>query len=167
MSPPMSRQSTQEAGDQAGGSADSEPLGLEPYSCLSCRKKRKKCDRVYPCANCRKSGAECIFAARKPSTRQHPGPGALERVKYLEGVVQQLRKQLEVTSSTEQSRDDDDSFDSDIEAADLREEFGQLAVKDGRSRYIVSNFWANLTEKVRFTYVSKGRGAKWITHTFI
>lgn len=145
---PMSHESTHEAGEQATGAPDSEVLGLQPYSCLSCRKKRKKCDRVDPCTNCRKSGAECIFAARKPSTRQHAGPSALERVRYLEGVVLQLRKQLEATSPTQYRRNDEDDFDSDSEAADLTQEFGQLAVKDGKSRYIASNFWANMTEKV-------------------
>ncbi|KAH0591667.1 hypothetical protein MHUMG1_10598 [Metarhizium humberi] len=99
------------------------------------------------------------------------GPGAVERVKYLDGVVQELKTKLESISSPKLRRDDgvhsmlnqeykvssarphltyrdEGEPGLDKKVTQLRTEFGQLAVGDGRSRYIVSNFWADLTEKV-------------------
>ncbi|KID70594.1 fungal specific transcription factor domain-containing protein, partial [Metarhizium hybridum] len=165
-----------EAAPEDGAAAsESAPAGLQPYSCLSCRRRRKKCDRTDPCANCRRAGTECVFVPRRPSTRQYSGAGALERVRYLEGVVQQLRAKLESLTGSHEGGDDassrghtaspaqphaaheadgvpglheEDEAEDEEEMTQLQTEFGQLAVGDGRSRYIVSNFWANLTEKV-------------------
>ncbi|KID83504.1 fungal specific transcription factor domain-containing protein [Metarhizium guizhouense ARSEF 977] len=165
------------APEDGAAAAESAPAGLQPYSCLSCRRRRKKCDRTDPCANCRRAGTECVFVPRRPSTRQYSGAGALERVRYLEGVVQQLRAKLESLSASHEGGDgassrghtaspaqphaahdadgvpglheeDEDEDEEEEEVTQLQTEFGQLAVGDGRSRYIVSNFWANLTEKV-------------------
>lgn len=161
------RKESKLAGALAGPQPDREPEPpqLQPYSCLSCRRKRKRCDRTNPCVNCRKTGVDCVFAPRKPSTRQYSGPSALERVKYLEGVVQQLRAELELRQPTRNDENnnplnrgqtrpsshahpEDNGLGDKNEIADLQAEFGQLAIGEGRSRYIVSNFWANLTEQV-------------------
>ncbi|KAF5124130.1 Bikaverin cluster transcription factor bik5 [Metarhizium anisopliae] len=163
------------APEDGAAAAESATAGLQPYSCLSCRRRRKKCDRTDPCANCRRAGTECVFVPRRPSTRQYSGAGALERVRYLEGVVQQLRAKLESLSGPHEGGDgassrgqtaspaqphaahdadgvpglhEEDEDEDEDEVTQLQTEFGQLAVGDGRSRYIVSNFWANLTEKV-------------------
>ncbi|KAL7623184.1 hypothetical protein AAE478_006865 [Parahypoxylon ruwenzoriense] len=39
---------------------------LQPYSCLQCKYRKVKCDRVDPCANCRKAGAGCVYRAPPP-----------------------------------------------------------------------------------------------------
>lgn len=46
----------------------------DPVSCETCRKKKLKCDRDYPCANCVARGTTCVFAGKRgPSTaaQQH------------------------------------------------------------------------------------------------
>jgi hypothetical protein len=45
-----------------------------PISCLECRRKKLRCDRVQPCVQCKKGGREalCVFVNR-PSA---PSPGA-------------------------------------------------------------------------------------------
>ncbi|KAL6851827.1 hypothetical protein J3F83DRAFT_765038 [Trichoderma novae-zelandiae] len=139
---------------------------LNPYSCLSCRKKKKKCDRVYPCVNCLKVGIDCLFVPRRPSTRPRTTQGMLERLQHLEGVIGHLRDnynqgatqtqhaEVQPTSDIREAgttprSDSTNSGGSQNDAvAELGAEFGRLAVGDGRSRYISSSFWASLDEEV-------------------
>ncbi|KAL7949267.1 hypothetical protein V8C42DRAFT_310423 [Trichoderma barbatum] len=139
---------------------------LNPYSCLSCRKKKKKCDRVFPCVNCRKAGVDCLFVPRRPSTRPKTTQGMLERLQHLEGVIGHLRdnysngatqsslKNAEIRTNTiieeEETtpRSDSTGTTQSDAVADLGTELGRLAVGDGRSRYISSSFWASLDEEV-------------------
>ncbi|UKZ74868.1 hypothetical protein TrVFT333_002538 [Trichoderma virens FT-333] len=141
---------------------------LNPYSCLSCRKKKKKCDRVYPCVNCRKAGADCLFVPRRPSTRPKTTQGMLERLQHLEGVIGHLRDSygqgttqkstktaevranasIEGCETTPRSDSTDSRRTQPNAVAELGTELGRLAVGDGRSRYISSSFWASLDEEV-------------------
>ena len=66
---------------------------MNPRSCVTCRKRKVKCDKVHPCNHCTRNHIECIF----------PGPGRaprkvrkvvegrdrelLDRLRRLEGVV--------------------------------------------------------------------------------
>lgn len=140
---------------------------LHPYSCLTCRNKKKRCDRVYPCTNCFKGGSECIFVPRRPSTRQKLSLSAMERLGHLEDVIKHMRKDLEGKSpqplvemgkAAEQSTNEIKNIPTDPSshgqnsmgrADGLETEFGRLAIGEGRSRYITSNFWASLNEEVR------------------
>jgi hypothetical protein len=48
-----------------------------PISCLECRRKKLKCDRVQPCMQCKKSGREalCTFANGPPPPSRDRGQG--------------------------------------------------------------------------------------------
>jgi hypothetical protein len=141
---------------------------LNPYSCLACRRKKKKCDRVYPCINCRKDDTNCLFVPRRPSNRPKTAHGVLERLQHLEGVIGLLRDsysqgvtkqppeaaKASINTITEQN-DTANPCDliggggaQDDAVAELGTELGRLAVGDGRSRYISSSFWASLEEEV-------------------
>lgn len=142
---------------------------LNPYSCLSCRKKKKKCNRVYPCANCRKAGDDCLFVPRRPSTRPKTTQGMLERLQHLEGVIGHLRENYNQGVSQLFSEKANTSIKANSrgpkaisqshspngrgarkdDVAELGTELGRLAVGEGRSRYISSSFWASLDEEVR------------------
>ncbi|EHK47823.1 hypothetical protein TRIATDRAFT_172547, partial [Trichoderma atroviride IMI 206040] len=141
---------------------------LNPYSCLSCRRKKKKCDRLYPCINCRKDGTNCLFVPRRPSTRPKTAHGMLERLQHLEGVIGILRDNYSqgathqspktteacvnaITAGGETFHPSDPTrgrTTQDDAVAELGTELGRLAVGDGRSRYISSSFWASLDEEV-------------------
>ncbi|KAF2095698.1 hypothetical protein NA57DRAFT_44011, partial [Rhizodiscina lignyota] len=67
--------------------------GLNPRSCVTCRRRKVKCDKKHPCTNCSKAHIECIFPApgRAPRKPRKPQDGELmERLRRLEGVVQSL-----------------------------------------------------------------------------
>lgn len=67
--------------------------GLNPRSCVTCRRRKVKCDKKPRCTNCVKGNIECVYpspgrAPRKP--RKPQDSELLERLRKLEGVVQML-----------------------------------------------------------------------------
>lgn len=97
----------------------SAPAALNPRSCVTCRRRKVRCDKRMPCTNCRRNHIQCIFPApgrapRRPRPRdplanppQHPGGRAvgggsnrreselLDRLRKLEGIVEELSGQIE------------------------------------------------------------------------
>lgn len=157
-------------------SAPPTPARLNPYSCLSCRGRRKKCDRVFPCANCRTLGVECLFVPRRPSTRQPASLAILDRVRHLENVIDHMQKYIDPTialplaingsppkvqkvqkndkNEKNESSPHSISTESANEMASLDTEFGRLAMGNGRSRYMIGNYWASLDDEVCHCYPS-------------
>lgn len=71
------------------------PPGLNPRSCVSCRKRKVRCDKNYPCSKCQKASIECIFPrpGRAPRrSKKPPDTELLDRLRRLEGVIQSLGK---------------------------------------------------------------------------
>ena len=78
-----------------GSAAAGQASRLNPRSCVTCRKRKVRCDKTEPCTNCRKAGIECIFPSpgRAPRrSKKPPDAELLARLKRLEGVVQKLGK---------------------------------------------------------------------------
>jgi hypothetical protein len=75
---------------------DAQGRTLNPRSCVTCRKRKVKCDKVHPCSNCNRAHIECVFPApgRAPRKVRKVGEGRdkelLERLRRLEGVVKGL-----------------------------------------------------------------------------
>lgn len=44
--------------------------GLQKYSCVLCKERKIKCDRIHPCNACSKAGVACIFRAPEPPRRR-------------------------------------------------------------------------------------------------
>ena len=70
--------------------------GLNPRSCITCRRRKVKCDKLPRCTNCQKANIECVYPApgrapRKP--RKAPDSELMERLRKLEGVVTMLGSQ--------------------------------------------------------------------------
>ncbi|KAL8764102.1 MAG: hypothetical protein Q9184_000244 [Pyrenodesmia sp. 2 TL-2023] len=75
-------------------------------SCVTCRKRKVRCDKRHPCSNCNKAAIECVFPGpgRAPRrSRKAPDAELLARLRRLEGVVQHLGKNLD--EETEKSGD--------------------------------------------------------------
>ncbi|KAM0459804.1 hypothetical protein ACHAO4_001928 [Trichoderma viride] len=83
---------------------------LNPRSCVTCRRRKVRCDKQMPCSNCRRALIPCAFPAPGRAPRQHrpkdpnapPKPTSLrevelvKRLKKLEGIVEELSGQIEV-----------------------------------------------------------------------
>jgi hypothetical protein len=98
---------------------------LNPWSCVTCRRHKVRCDRRTPCSNCAHSKIDCSYPlSNRPPRRTHSQnenlglvacakdghkqAALLERIKRLEGVVEALHSQGELDPI---SADRDPSFD--------------------------------------------------------
>lgn len=86
---------------------------LNPRSCVTCRRRKVRCDKQMPCSNCRRALIPCVFPApgRAPRQPRPKDPNAppknssqrevelTKRLRKLEGIVEELSTQIEVESS--------------------------------------------------------------------
>ena len=145
---------------------------LNPRSCVTCRRRKVRCNKRDPCSNCNKAGIECIFpgpgrAPRKP--KRSPDAELLARLRRLEGVVESLGGAPPVSNVEQHPRDhtgspnglQDEHGERDLWAdcidadpkkirprGQLYEELGRLAVDKERSRYVSNRLWASLGDQV-------------------
>ncbi|CAK7207668.1 hypothetical protein SEUCBS139899_010479 [Sporothrix eucalyptigena] len=84
---------------------------LNPRSCVTCRRRKVRCDKLMPCTNCRRAMVPCIFPApeRAPRRPRRKDPVTLKphqssereiellkRLRKLEGIVEELSGQVEM-----------------------------------------------------------------------
>lgn len=86
---------------------------LNPRSCVTCRRRKVRCDKQMPCSNCRRALIPCVFPApgraprqprprdpnAPPKTTTHREAELVKRLKKLEGIVEELSGQIEVESA--------------------------------------------------------------------
>ncbi|KAL6714029.1 hypothetical protein ACLMJK_008523 [Lecanora helva] len=114
--PPTSGASGSNGVNGANGANVTNATGLNSRSCITCRKRKVRCDKRHPCSNCNKAAIECVFPGpgRAPRrTRKPPDTELLARLRRLEGVVQSLGKGV------------DDEGEAVIEAAPAKQEISQ------------------------------------------
>ncbi|KAI1082086.1 fungal-specific transcription factor domain-containing protein [Whalleya microplaca] len=82
---------------------------LNPRSCVTCRRRKVRCDKYMPCGNCRKAQIKCVFPApgrapRRPRVKDPNAPPKqtsereielMKRLRKLEGIVEDLSGQIE------------------------------------------------------------------------
>ena len=152
---------------------------LNPRSCVTCRKRKVRCDKRHPCINCNKAGIECIFPGpgRAPRrSKKAPDTELLARLRKLEGMVKDMGKEVEeeeanaerakrkpiVVNGTLAEKDPGcntsqffnylNQNDDGKATASLVKDFGRLVVEEGRSRYVSNKFWTSLSEEVRIQH---------------
>ncbi|KAL9598404.1 MAG: hypothetical protein Q9179_003932, partial [Wetmoreana sp. 5 TL-2023] len=109
---PKSRQHTASPPTDGTNGTSSVPQP-NPRSCVTCRKRKVRCDKQHPCSNCTKAAIDCVFPGpgRAPRrSRKPPDAELLARLRRLEGVVQHLGKNLD----EEGEKIDDDVRDKAI-----------------------------------------------------
>ncbi|KAI1623256.1 hypothetical protein EDD37DRAFT_695640 [Exophiala viscosa] len=150
--------------------APSEPL-LQPYSCLQCKHRKVKCDRVDPCVHCRKAGAECIYRVPPPAKRRKRGyqetstetgsaadneaheavvpqgeypverDKLLEKVRRYETLLKALGALRRPTIGIAKEDEPNSSPGSTMDAD------GKLVTKYGKSRYLENNLWTSVRDE--------------------
>ncbi|KGO44646.1 Transcription factor, fungi [Penicillium expansum] len=74
--------------------AAAEPPSSTSRSCVTCRRRKVRCNKRSPCSNCTKAGIDCIFPppGRAPrKSKRPPDAELLSRLRRLEGVIDHLR----------------------------------------------------------------------------
>ncbi|KAF5025772.1 hypothetical protein F66182_2105 [Fusarium sp. NRRL 66182] len=78
---------------------------LNPRSCVTCRRRRVRCDKTMPCSNCRRAQSDCVYPAPGRAPRQtRPLPShasghgereidLMQRLRKLEGLVYEMSGQ--------------------------------------------------------------------------
>lgn len=98
----------------AASSAAPGSPALNPRSCVTCRRRKVRCDKHMPCSNCRRAQITCIFPApgRAPRRPRPKDPNAppknsseremelMKRLRKLEGIVEDLSGQIDVDHGT-------------------------------------------------------------------
>lgn len=87
---------------------------LNPRSCVTCRRRKVRCDKHMPCSNCCRAQIPCIFPApgrapRRPRPKDPNAPAKqpsserelelMRRLRKLEGIVEELSGQIEVEAA--------------------------------------------------------------------
>ncbi|CAG8104666.1 unnamed protein product [Penicillium olsonii] len=63
-------------------------------SCVTCRRRKVRCNKRSPCSNCTKAGIDCVFPppGRAPrKSKRPPDAELLSRLRRLEGVIDHLK----------------------------------------------------------------------------
>ncbi|KAG6026649.1 hypothetical protein E4U41_001219 [Claviceps citrina] len=95
-------------------SAGSGPPALNPRSCVTCRRRKVRCDKQMPCSNCRRAQIPCMFPApgraprqprpkdpnAPPKTTSHREVELVKRLRKLEGIVEELSSQIDEPGAT-------------------------------------------------------------------
>jgi hypothetical protein len=167
---PTSNSSGRDRVQKRNGSFSNSAAHANARSCVTCRKRKVKCNKAQPCSNCARAKIECIFPGpgRAPRKSRKPPDGELmDRLRRLEGVVQSLNAQVEEHEQEAADRNQDQprsvdgsssgcpnqarqspSVAQDNSVEGLESRFGRLVVDQGRSRYINNSFWASLNNEV-------------------
>lgn len=136
---------------------------LNPRSCVTCRRRKVRCDKREPCSNCVKAHIDCVFpppgrAPRKPR-RPHDAE-LLKRLRRLESVVDSLGTQVDEDGNVHSTEDASPKGKRSVsEALDLSTQgasrrtslehgLGRLLIKEGRSRYVSNEFWSSLGDEI-------------------
>jgi Fungal Zn(2)-Cys(6) binuclear cluster domain len=166
---------------------------LNPRSCVTCRRRKVRCNKREPCSNCVKAGIECIFPGpgRAPrKSRRPPDVELLSRLRRLEGVVESLGGTDAIEKLVSANRSGDvqpiqqpspsqapsatlsnvDKPDIPVKAevqkelSKTTEEVGRLVIDDTRSLYVSNRLWTSIGDQVSMQNSQCARRAQRIFH---
>lgn len=138
---------------------DSQGRTLNPRSCVTCRKRKVKCDKVHPCNNCTRNHIECVFPApgRAPRKVRKVADGRdkelLERLRRLEGVVKGMG--VEVPGEEKEYSKDPDSRASMEPRPQTDAAVSQMEVNGGSISRPASGFFDDIDHKDKTKWVEE------------
>lgn len=95
-------------GDSPGGVestrdvSSSNPENFKPYACVTCSRRKVRCDKTEPCSTCRKSGVDCVYRAPgppQPRKRRAPETILLERLGRAEDLLKSMGVKVDTAES--------------------------------------------------------------------
>ncbi|KAI9742983.1 MAG: hypothetical protein M1818_003278 [Claussenomyces sp. TS43310] len=142
----------------------SSRVTVKPLSCVSCRQRKIKCNKVHPCAPCLKSGMQCVFPNRVRVPRGRQGATKardselLKRIARLESLVSKvdaskaLKQDDEVGESRGSGSNVPPTTVDSVAEPRPREIASQYAAfvrrQENGTQYISNDFWTNLGEEM-------------------
>jgi hypothetical protein len=148
---------------------------VEPSSrsCVTCRRRKVRCNKRSPCSNCTKAGIDCVFPppGRAPrKSKRPPDAELLSRLRRLEGVIDHLRNSGHTEGSStstrgsisgghESGRSDTGTSRSDAETQPKSQDGGGCPFEDSDPKKLAPNKFENefgrlVIDEGRSRYVS-------------
>jgi hypothetical protein len=133
------------------------------HPCVTCQKRKVRCDRKNPCTRCLKSGQKCIQPEvfrppRRPRRTQEAN--VLARVRQLEDSLEKMRSLVAHAPEETIKEDGNKAAEAnlgDSKAEHLEDSLGRLVIKEERSRYVSGSAWANLADQVCLSTIGATR----------
>ncbi|WEW58877.1 hypothetical protein PRK78_004345 [Emydomyces testavorans] len=146
------------ASDAVPSSSSDAQLNIR--SCVTCRRRKVRCNKLHPCSNCLKAKVDCVFpgpgrAPRKP--KKATETELLARLKTLEAIVKNLGTSAEIDGHAVKEAKFRGHLETDacreypskgVEFESVNEEMGRLVIGDGKSRYVSHRFWTRFGDEV-------------------
>lgn len=133
-----------------GGEAHNGSPPSMPHTCVTCAKRKVKCDKSGPpCSTCRKSRHECYYEAPAPRKRKRKAVDDVhERLEHYESLLKQhgLLKDSIQASPEKETPYHVDHGGSSIGHLTPDVSTGRLLARRGKSRYLESALWRDLAE---------------------
>ncbi|CZT24084.1 related to C6 transcription factor [Ramularia collo-cygni] len=130
---------------------DGEPSTLMAYACVTCTRRKVKCDRSSPCSTCRKARVECHYQEpprrkrkRKPVEDLQDKLDRYEKLLIQHGILPNDSPVADTTTPTGNAPSTISS-PKDVQPA-VTKSTGTLIRGPGKTRYVDSNIWRNLGE---------------------
>lgn len=163
--------------DNTGATNTTADSNLNTRSCVTCRRRKVRCNKREPCSNCVKAGIDCIFPGpgRAPrKQRRPPDVEVLSRLRRLEGVVESLggteaiEKLIATRLAADSPTNDNNSNTTEpfqgpdlgnksgqavwnIDSAqknEVHQELGRLVIDDSKSVYMSDRLYTSLGNPV-------------------
>ncbi|GLA64645.1 hypothetical protein AtubIFM54640_006369 [Aspergillus tubingensis] len=130
------------------------------FSCIACRQRKSRCDRLQPCTSCVARGHSCVYVARKPlASPLHPTPvgapaGLHDRLVHLERLVKSLMpdglnndevRQLATPDATPSSST---RLGPGGSVLDTQSDCGSMQITESELQYVAGEHWAAILDSI-------------------
>ncbi|PYH73109.1 putative transcription factor [Aspergillus vadensis CBS 113365] len=130
------------------------------FSCIACRQRKSRCDRLQPCTSCVARGHSCVYVARKPpASPLQPTPvgaaaGLHDRLVQLERLVKSLMPDGVNNDEVRQLATPDTTPSSSIRPGsggsvlDAQSDCGSMQITDSELQYVAGEHWAAILDSI-------------------
>jgi len=137
------------------------PINPSRHPCVTCQRRKVKCDRRSPCTRCLTYGHECAQPAlqREPRRPARKSQDLVARVRQLEDALEEAREKLRVHETTNENVGAEmpvpveASVEVKEEGESLDSLLGHLIIGEDKSRYISTSSWANFAWEVSYSHI--------------
>jgi hypothetical protein len=130
-------------------------IGRAKLSCVSCRQRKVKCDKIRPCGPCRRSDIDCVFPSRARNTRrqleaQPRDSELLQRISRLEDMLERAIADKRLNGVLKSTRKGppfpmDAAPSANVQTSGSSDQ-GTIADPALSNRYLAGDFWVSLSD---------------------
>ncbi|WPH03206.1 Hypothetical protein R9X50_00608300 [Acrodontium crateriforme] len=154
MSVPLRPIAIAPATDGDGSSRAVSTQRLMSQSCLTCARRKVKCDKMFPmCSACRKNKGECEYDSSTPRKRKRKQAeqGLLEKLERYERLLQHhgliLQPEQPHSNASDFTPRTASNYPTPATEATSESKSGKLIAGNGKTRFIDNNLWRTLGEE--------------------